>query len=218
MADTEHGRVTEHPVNNAFWNSTGRIVWQQVMGSDYAFNTLEESDVIADNGIELMSTFVQRCIANPPYSHQRREVYAPKSLEKTLRNAVYMLKRKFPIAEFPDDDMKEWLKALKDGNRRTLMEGNDESDVFKKVFPIPPEHTQHTTLLPEHDAIVRGVPNASQLVRKVDLKSLACTLCAQERFTDLAMLLTCYYAIARGGEIKFLSYRRSCRSSMLLYR
>jgi len=203
------GRDTQLPSATAFWNSTGSKIWQIVM-PDYAWNTLEEADFEGELHMEIMAQFVSRMIHDPPQSqHRRGQVYALTSLTEALSTACRLLQARFPrVVEFDEEQKKAWLTELKGGFSRTMMEGSKESELFKRTFPIPPKHSVNTNLFPEHYPHTRDGQSLAGTAKSVDLEFIACKLFAQERFTDLAKLLITYYAIGRGGEVKFLSYKR----------
>jgi len=101
-------------------------------------------------------------------------------------------------ALFPDDEIKSWKKIFKDGNSRMLMEGDQDSELFKKCLPIPKQHTNRTTLFPAQNFQSQ---EARDLSRRTDLNSLATYLFRRDRHSDLAKLLITFKAISRGREV-----------------
>ena len=85
------------------------------------------------------------------------------------------------------------------------MEGDKEGELFKSCFPIPKQHSRRTVLYPADDF---SSPELQRAARKIDLNFLATQLFKTERFTELAKTVITWKAIARGGEVKFLSYKR----------
>ena len=195
----------------ALWESTAKPLFDRVMQDFARFDNISLMDLVGDNSILLMSTFANRLANSPPISPHTNKPYSSSTLKAVLQKVVYKLKQKFANATnnlpelFPDDELAKWKKRIQDGRNRTLMEGEDESDVFKNTFPIPREHSARTILFPSQDFpdLLRR-----QASRRVDLLSIGRYLFQRERFTDLAKLLITFKAIGRGGEVKFLSYRR----------
>jgi hypothetical protein len=121
---------------------------------------------------------------------------------------VDRLKRKFQGQSqetlFPEAEVSWWKKTVIDGCNRTMMEGENENDLFKNTFPIPRKHSDRTRLFPFNDFQDENMHTAS---RRTDLHSLCQDLIKRERFHQLAKLLITYKCIGRGGEVKFLSYQ-----------
>ena len=126
----------------------------------------------------------------------------------TLSGAVRKLKAKFApqIANlpplFPEDMVQSWRRKLKDNFNRTMMQGEDESDVLKNTFPLPRKQELRTRMLPSQD-IPEELRSDAQ---RVDLHGIAKSSFASNRHTELAMLLLAHSGIGRGGEVKFLTH------------
>ena len=203
-----YSRNTNHDPDS-FWNSTGIKLFDSVMSaSNIKFSDIGLDDLVGDNSIVLMSEFVQHCGRNPPVSTHTKRPYSASTLMDTLSGAVRKLCSKFrnESADLPplfsDDMVQSWRKKLKDNHHRTLMQGEDESDVMKNIFPLPRKHGLRTSILPSQDM----PPELRSDAQRVDLVGMAKTLFSSNRFTELAMLLLTYSGIGRGGEVKFLTY------------
>ncbi len=210
MAANPYSRDTGHNPE-AFWTSTAKPVFDRVMLDFSTFDNLGLPDLVGDNSLLLMSTFANRVGSNPPLSGHTNRPYSTSTLKNVLLAVIRKLEQKFSNSIhnlpdlFPEDEVTKWKKKIQDGRNRTLMEGEEESDVFKNTFPIPIQHSARTTLLPSQDF---PDPTRRDASRKVDLVSICKFLFMRERFTDLAKLLVTFKAIGRGGEVKFLSYKR----------
>jgi len=86
-----------------------------------------------------------------------------------------------------------------------LMEGDKEGELFKSCFPIPKQHSRCTILFPVDDFTN---PQLQRAARKIDLNYLATQVFRAETYTELAKIAITWKATARGGEVKFLSYKR----------
>ena len=97
--------------------------------------------------------------------------------------------------------VQSWRRKLKDNFNRTMMQGEDESDVLKNTFPLPRKQELRTRMLPSQD-IPEELRSDAQ---RVDLHGIAKSSFASNRCTELAMLLLAHSGIGRGGEVKFLT-------------
>ena len=206
--ETNFGRQFQHNTN-AFWDSTGKKIINSVMSPlGIAFDDTEVEDLEGDNSTVMMSEFVERCKRRPPVSAHTRSPFKADSLMKTLSTAIRLLKDKFRNASqnlppfFPDDLEKSWRKRLKDDLNRNMMQGEDESEVLKNIFPLPRKHGIRTKVLPDQSFPEDIRTQAEQ----VDMLKLAKQMHLRNSYTDLAALLITYSAIGRGGEVKFLNY------------
>ena len=206
---TGYGRETQHDTN-AFWNSSGSKIWEQKMAPQgYSFENIGMPDLVGDNSIRLMSEFCQRCASSPPTTMNNKP-YANGTVVATLGAVIRRLKAKFAneIANqpdmFPEDEVSKWKTKLKDSHNRTMMQGEDETDVLKNTFPIPREHGPRTRLFPFQDFDRADRRDASL---QTDMTSLCKKLFSQNRYTELAKLTVTFNGIGRGGECKFLNYR-----------
>ena len=204
----EYSRVTAHD-NNAFFNSTAKKLFDAVMERHgVTFDSIGLEDLEGDNSIVIMSDFVERCCRTPPISRHTKRPYSATTLADSLSCIIRKLKEKFRTQSenlppfFPTDLEKQWRKKLKDDHNRTLMQGDDESDVLKSTYPLPRKSGVRTRFLPDNE-----LPHNQQVeLSKVDLITMARKLFGSNQFLDLLMLLLTYSGIGRGGEIKFLTY------------
>ena len=194
------------------WNATAKPLWNDRMRDYGTFDSITEDDLVADNSILLMTTFCNRVAADPPVSKKTKRPLQCETLKSVLTTIINKFKSKFARglppnapALFPDDEIKRWKKILKDGKSRTLMEGDQDGELFKNCFPIPKQHSKRTALFPAQDF---RTPQLREESRRTDLNSIATFLFRRDRCSDLAKLLFTFKAIGRGGEVKFLSYRR----------
>ena len=205
------GRETHHNPD-AFWNSTGKKVWQIVMaplGLDY--ENIGWDDLVGDNALQLMTDFCNRCRSNPPVSDQTKAPYGVASLQNTLGAVIRLLQVKFSVKlqnqpeMFPQEEVKKWRRQLKNDHNRGHMQGDDESEVLKSCFPIPRNHNKRTVLFSFDD-----FPDAARREdsRKTDMKSICERLFSRERFTENLKTQFTFFGIGRGGEVKFLNYNR----------
>jgi len=194
------------------WNATAKPLWNDRMRDYGTFDSITEDDLVADNSILLMTTFCNRVAADPPIGKRLKTPLKYDTLKMVLTTIIRKFNNKFARglapnvpALFPEDDVKRWKKILKDGKSRTLMEGDQDSELFKNCCPIPKQHTKRTILFPAQDFQSQEARDES---RKTDLNSLATFLFRRDRYSELAKLLITFKATDRGGEVKFLSYRR----------
>ena len=138
---------------DSFFNHTAKKLFDAVMDeAGYKFDTIELDDLVGDNSTVMMSEFVQRCIRNPPVSKHTKRPFAASTLVDTLVTVIRKLKEKFrnqtqnmpPL--FPEDNEREWKKKLKDSHLRNQMQGIDESEVLKTIFPLPRKHGIRTKI------------------------------------------------------------------------
>jgi len=206
-----YARQTNHDPD-ATWTSTFKPLWNRTMSDHILFDAIAFDDLRGELSIQLMSTFSNRLAETIPISPHTKKPFSPDTLKKSLMACIWKLKSKFgtllraddpPL--FPDADITAWCNQIKNSNRRSLMEGEDESNLFKSTFPIPTSHGPRTILLPEHD-----IPNAQlrPASRQIDLVHLSQSLFQKGRFDELLKLLLTFRCIGRGGEVKFLSYKR----------
>ena len=196
----------------AFWESTAKPLFDRVMaGHGISFDNIGMDDLVGDNSIRMMSEFTTRCKRNPPVSTHTKRPFSTDSLKKCLLAVIRKIKEKFgnqvdqnAPEMFPENSIAQWKKQLQDDYNRNMMQGEDESEVLKNVFPIPREHCDRTKLFPGHDF---PDPLRQQESRRTDMKSIARFLFGRNRYSDLAKVLLTYNGIGRGGEVKFLDYR-----------
>ena len=209
----DHVSFARDNVHNpdALWKSTIKPLWNKKM-THIPFDSVTLDDLKADNSIMLMTTFCNKVAADPPISKKTKKPLTFGTLKSVLMTLIRKLTEKFARdlpenspALFPEEEIIKWKGILKKGKSRTLMEGDKESELFKDCFPIPKEHSRRTNLFPAQDFLTAELRDQS---RKTDLKSLSSFLFRRDRYSDLAKLLITFKAIGRGGEVKFLSYRR----------
>ena len=194
-----HARNTNHNPDS-FWNSTGVKLFDTVMArSNIKFSEIGLEDLVGDNSVVLMSEFVQPCARNPPISRHTERPFSGTALADTLSGAVRKLKAKFapqtanlpPL--FPEDMVQSCRRKPKDNFNRTMMQGEDESDVLKNTFPLPRKQELRTRMLPSQD-IPEELRSDAQ---RVDLHGIAKSSFASNRCTELAMLLLAHSGIGR---------------------
>jgi len=204
----------ERDVNHnpdAVWESTSKPTFNRVMHDFAKFDDIVLDDLLGDHSIVLMSTFANRMAESPPISPMKNTPYKARTLNEIFTQVIKKFKDKFANQSanlpdlFPDDLVAKWKKKIKDGRSRTMMEGEEEGDLFKNTFPIPREHSARTILIPFHDF---QDPERRDHARRIDLKKISKYLFDRERFSDLAKIVITFKAIGRGGEVKFLSYQR----------
>jgi hypothetical protein len=215
----EGGNATTNPysrnVNHRdqnLWRSTAKPLFDRVMADIGGFDGIAFDDLRGDNAIDIISTFVNRLVESPPHSNRTGKPYGTKTLENSFRKILEMFNQKFSRQAqdagdllFPPTEVNSLLKRIRDGHHRTMMEGEDENDTFKNIFPIPPKHGMRTRIHPDDDFPTEPMRTAA---RQTDLYNLCKKLFQTARFTELAKLLITFKAIGRGGEVKFLSYKR----------
>jgi len=208
--NNSYARAHNEPAD-ALWRSTAKPMFDDKMADWGKFDNIALSDLRGDNSILLMTQFCQRVANDPPISRTRKVPYSNDTLKNVLMKIIQKFKEKFegqadnlpPL--FPEASIAQWKKILVSGKSRTLMEGDKEGELFKSCFPIPKKHSRRTILFPADDFTD---PQLQRAARKIDLNYLATQLFRTERFTELAKIVITWKAIARGGEVKFLSYKR----------
>lgn len=202
-------RQTHYNPDN-FWNSTARPLWNKLM--DIPFDSIGWTDLEGDLGIMLLNSFAKKLGDGVPVSDHTGRPYMASTLKDAFKKVIEKLKTKFSanIASsngelFPSDDVDAWLKRLRDGHQRQVMEGTDEQNLLKKIFPLPRKHGPRTSIFPLDDI---PDPDIQAERKRTDLGSICRKLFKDERFEDLAKIVITYKGIARGGEVKFLSYQR----------
>jgi len=180
------------------------------MGEEFmTFDNITVEDLQGDNGLQLICTFANRMASSPPISRHTKKPYNTTSLQEALRTCVRKLKARFQsqIEEdiCPESELATLARRVKDGYNRTMMEGDDENQLFISFFPIPLQHSERTTLIPSQDFATEEMRRAS---RRVDLYRMCKRLFTRFEFSSLAKLVLTYKCIGRGGEVKFLSYKR----------
>ena len=97
------------------------------------FDDIVWSDLEGDNSALLITTFVTRLANSPPISPQRNQPYSSATLKEVLGHVVRRLRAKFGSQSsteiFPDEEVKRWKKKIQDGRNRTMMEGEEESEI-----------------------------------------------------------------------------------------
>ena len=210
MADPDYGRAVQHNPDQS-WTSTYKPLWDKVMlPMNLHFDNIGWDDLVADNSTQMMTEFCTRVASHPPTSLHTKKVYSVGTLVDALCAVIRKLKEKFAPQlvnqpeMFPDADVSKWKKKLKDTYRRVLMQGSEESEVLKDIFPLPRVHSLRTQLF-FMDDFPEGQPRADG--RRTDMKSVSEFLFRQERFGDLAMVNLTFSGVGRAGEVKFLNYR-----------
>jgi hypothetical protein len=206
MADFSR-EINHNP--DAFWNSTGLKVWNQVMGPELKFDNIAWSDLEGGNSIQLMSDFCQRCKCNPPISQITKAPYAGPTLQQALGAVVRKLQVKFGSFNenkeiFYEADVRHWKKVVKGDLSRNLMEAAEESDLFKAFYPIPREQSAKSAFLPFDIRNHRGRSESCQ----VSMKMICKEHFQRSAFDTNLKLQFTFSGIGRGGEVKFLTYNK----------
>ena len=139
-----HGRDIELEKDDAFWRSTGKYIWNKVMGPSGLTlpDGIEWSDLEGDNSSTVMSTFVNSCNSNPPVSQNGNSVHKEDSILKAFSAGTRKIKDKFrqnmrddPSGEyFPEDLVADCRTKLKRKRGVNMMEGMDGSDLHKGTY------------------------------------------------------------------------------------
>ena len=199
-----YSRDVQHNPNQ-FWRSTGKRLWDSVMSAaGFAFDGIGIEDLEGDNSISMMSEFVIRCARSPPISPRTKQPFATSTLVDCLLTAIRELQKKFASNMqnrpelFPENEVRQWKKQLKDNQNRMLMRGDDESEILKNTFPLPQKHVHpHTNFFPANDfpepLRARG--------RNTDLFSVCCYHFARESFSDNTKLVI--LLLAQPSELPF---------------
>ena len=193
------------------WNSTGKYIWDQVMReSGYTFENIAWSDIEADNSSVVMREFVLSCRRNPPIRRDNSGPYDSDSVLKSFNAGIYKLQRKFatqiranPGDYFNEDEVKECRTMLRKNRSRNMMEGDDDSDLFKGIYPLPKKHSTKTRLFPLGEP---PDPAMAAEFRNVDQASVFTELFRRAQFTRLVESQFTASGIGRSGEVKFLNY------------
>ena len=193
------------------WNSTGKYIWDQVMReSGYTFDNIAWSDLEADNSSVVMREFVLSCRRNPPIRRDNSGPYDSDSVLKSFNAGIYKLQRKYatqiranPGDYFNEDEVKECRTLLHKNRSRNLMEGDDDSDLFKGIYPLPKKHSTKTRLFPLGEP---PDPAMAAEFRNVDQVSVFTELFRRAQFTRLVECLFTASGIGRSGEVKFMNY------------
>ncbi len=211
--DNDFGRDTQHNTD-AQWISSYLPLWDSVMApAGFAFNQISFNDIQGDNFIEMGALFVARCRNNPPLTRNANpQPYSNQTVIQAFECVIRKLKHKFrrdmgqdnEAAYFPPAEITALKNELRDNRSRNLME--DDSDLFKGVYPIPRKHSSRTILFRPYD----GTPEdhaGREATKRVDLLTICKGLFLKCKFKELAYLIGTHNAVGRGGEIKFLSYK-----------
>ena len=196
---------------DALWRSTAKPLFDKKMADWGKFDNIALSDLRGDNSILLMTQFCQRVANDPPISRTTKAPHSNDTLKNVLMKTIQKFKEKFDGQTdnlptlFPEASTSQWKKIMLRGKSRTLMEGDKEGELFKSCFPIPKQHSGRTILFPADDFTN---PQLQRAARKIDLNCLATQSFRTERFAELAKIVITWKAIARGGEVKFLSCKR----------
>ena len=146
--------------------------------------------------------------SDPPTKRNgEKSPLAQETLKKYLEVICNDIKARFGNPSVPAifsvDDVRRLKEAACGASARTNMVGKKESDVFKECFPIPRMHTNATIILPFDDFQSHEMQQES---RNIDMLHLCRKLFRYDRYADLLKLQLTFNGIARGGEIKFLTY------------
>ena len=202
------GRSTNLHDTNAFWRSTGRCLFDKVLGPNVSFDGLGLQDLEGDNSMLTLTEFTEKATRNPPLQKNGKEPHSPGTNARALEVFVDKVCEKLLTGDdreqkkeqfFPKKEVKRLSKQVKDNTCRVLMEGADPNEVLKNIFPIPREHNDRNRIF-EPQQIPEESRNASRSV------VIALFLSKRERFRDLLQLPFTHNGIGRGGECKFLSY------------
>jgi hypothetical protein len=104
---------------------------------------------------------------------------------------------------FPEDDVQQWKKKLRDQHQRVMMEGADESDLPKAGFPLPRVNSQRTVLF-DTDNFSEGSMRDTDRNTRHEVCSSA--FAQNGEFRDLSKVITMFNGIGRAGEAKISSH------------
>ena len=183
-----------------------------MQASGMTFDNLGWTDLEADNSLMVMSTFVQSCKNNPPMRVDQSGPYDSETVKKAFSTGIMQIKRKFsvqiranPSGEyFPAETVTECRRAIGNNHGRNMMEGPDESELYKSIYPLPRKHNNSTLLL-----VVPGNSNhhMSAEARNWDLHSVCSELFKRRKFAQLAEVITTNNSVGRAGESKYLNLK-----------
>ena len=207
------GRDTGHDAEQ-FWNSTGLYLWNQVMNeSGLLFQNIEWSDIEASNSSLIMRTFVESAKKFPPLHKNGSQPYDDKTVARAFSAGIARLKQKFGAQMrgnkedrgdyFPEEEQESCRKQLKRDRSRNLMEGADDSDLWKGTYPLPRKHCKATDLLQVNN---HPTNEFMQAYKMIDFHTVCVRLFALGHYKKLLELIATYNAIGRGGEAKFMNY------------
>ena len=207
-----HGREVGHN-ENALWESTGLFLWNQVMvDAGMKFDDIEWEDMEGGNAVDIMRAFVTSCRNRPPTQRRENKPYDSNTVVKVFQTGLHRLKMKFteqirqnPGDYFPEEVIGQCKKALRNDRSRNMMEGDDDSDLFEGIYPLPRKHSAATLLSPIHHF---PDPLERDLYYQCDMVYVCTKLFAREEFKALAEIVFTQKGIGRGGEVKFLNYQR----------
>ena len=100
------------------------------------FSEIGLDDLVGDKSVVLMSEFVQLCTRNPPIGRHTKHPFLAATLQNLLSGAMRKLQAKFASQTanfpplFPDEMIQSWRRKLKDNFNQTMMQDEDESDMF----------------------------------------------------------------------------------------
>ena len=150
-----YGRETNHDPDRV-WNSTGKYLWDQVMAdAGMKFDSIGWEDLEGGNSIAVMRAFVESCRVKPPMQRNGNDPYDSNTVVKAFSTGMLKLKLKFeaqiqqfPGDYFPEEYANECKSLLKKNRSRNLMEGDDDTDLFKGLYPLPCKHSISTMFSP----------------------------------------------------------------------
>ena len=165
MAATFARQTNHNP--DAFWNSTGRNVWDKVMAPfGQSIDNIGLEDLEGDNSIQLMSEFVSRCKSSPPISNHTKTPFKGTTLQDTIREACKYLQSKFSSQLqnlFPEAEVARWRRQVKDGQTELWCKWMKNLKSWKIHFrfqgniPHEQEYSQGMTFLMKQEGMKLGV-------------------------------------------------------------
>ena len=216
------GRGTGHDAEQ-FWNSTGLFLWNQVMNeSGLLFQNIEWSDIEASNSSIIMRTFVESAKKFPPLHKNGSKPYDDKTVTRAFSAGVAKLITKFGAQMksnkdgdyFPEGEQDSCRKQLKRDRSRNLMEGADDSDIWKGTYPLPRKNSKATSILQVNNHPTNEFMKGYKMI---DFHTVCVRLFATGHYKKLLELIATYNAIGRGGEAKFMNYLNIFMTHYLVY-
>ena len=180
--------------------------------SGLTIDSIEWSDIEGSNSSLIMRTFVESCKKNPPIHRNGSQPYDDKTVTKAFSAGIRKIRQKFSVQigndeknkngdYFPADEQDSCRQQLKRDRSRNLMEGVDDSDLWKTTYPLPRKQGKDTQLLQ-----VNNIPTTEfmEAYRMIDFYTVCCRLFARGEYKKLLELIATFSAIGRAGEAKFL--------------
>ncbi|KAL3920402.1 MAG: hypothetical protein SGARI_006955, partial [Bacillariaceae sp.] len=202
------GRVTQATDANAFWNSTGYRIWNILMEiQGFAWDNIGLSDLYGGSSLVMLACFKDRNRTHPAISEHTKAPFALNTIIRCLNTAVEKLKVRFNpeiLAThgvnapelFPEADLVTLRAAIKSNHGIVHMQGNEDNSILRDVYPLPPEHTDATRLMPNID--FQG--DLREESRQIDMTFIARKMFKASRLEELLQLMLTFNCIGRAGE------------------